>query len=389
MQVLTYDEMLTKLCDDFDSLISPKVMARSNTNIIYLMFKAIAKGMEIINNICVVLDNKFDPQYCSSEDLASVASLVGTERYRGSASGLHIVITNDGDNTVTLLAGTYYYALDDDTRFEFEVQEDTDIDSGEAVSFIAMSEEIGSFHVTRQTSITVESEETISDDLNFSCTDNASLLGIAEETDLEFRKRINTDATRQDTFSELETRLKNLPYIFDCKVKFNNTVAEVEYGNYTLPAYTLAIFFSGEIKNEIAEIVCDKIICPTLATSNSVEVDYNNEVFIDGKHTVNLIPFDKMQYGVELIYKIDKDYVSEDEVKDKIRNALYNAFVSERHTDYVKEDDYYNVIEALDLSGVELLGINLKFNGANVNYIPVPASSIPELSTIIFTSVQE
>ena len=47
MQLLTFNEILTKLCDDFDELISPRMMARSNTNIVYLLFKAIAKGYEI------------------------------------------------------------------------------------------------------------------------------------------------------------------------------------------------------------------------------------------------------------------------------------------------------------------------------------------------------
>ena len=85
MQLMTFNESLTKLCDDFDELILPRKIARSKTNIIYLLFKAIAKGYEIINNVCVVLSNKFDPANCSEEDLVSVASLVGTEKLKGSA----------------------------------------------------------------------------------------------------------------------------------------------------------------------------------------------------------------------------------------------------------------------------------------------------------------
>ena len=114
----------------------------------------------------------------------SSANIVGTERNQGSASGLHITVTNNGSVAVTLFAGLYYYALDDDTKFEFEVMNNTTIASGSYVSFIAMSEEIGQYPVTAQEKITVTSDQPISSDLVFSCTDNTSLLGISEETDL-------------------------------------------------------------------------------------------------------------------------------------------------------------------------------------------------------------
>ena len=291
MELKTFDTILTTICDSFDSLISPRTIARSNTNIIYLIFKAAAKGYEIINNVCVVLSNKFDPLYCSDDDLTSSASIVGTERHKGSATGLHITVTNNGSVSATLLAGLYTYALDDDTKFEFEVMENTVIASGSHISFIAMSEKIGRYPVTAQAKITVTSEQPVSSDLVFSCTDNAALLGLFEETDLEFRERINSKTDRQNSMVELESEIRNLPYIFDCKVKFNPMRTAIEYDGYTIPAYTLAIFYSGEVKKEIAEKVCEKIICPTLQTSDSVEVFYENDIFIGGKYGVHLIPF--------------------------------------------------------------------------------------------------
>ena len=389
MELKTFDTILTTICDSFDSLIAPRTIARSNTNIIYLIFKAAAKGYEIINNVCVVLSNKFDPLYCSDDDLISSASIVGTERHKGSATGLHIIVTNNGLVSVTLLAGLYTYALDDDTKFEFEVMENTVIASGSHISFIAMSEKIGRYPVTAQTTITVTSEQPVSSDLVFSCTDNAALLGIFEETDLEFRERINSKTDRQNSMVELESEIRNLPYIFDCKVKFNPTNTEIEYDGYTIPAYTLAIFYSGEVKKEIAEKVCEKIICPTLQTVDSVEVFYENDVFVGGKHGVNLIPFAKTQYAVELIYKINNTYANEYDIQNEIRTVLFNTFVSEKHVDYIKEDDFYNAIEALGITGIELLGVNLKYNDSNVNYIEIPSSRIPELTNVIFTPVSQ
>lgn len=389
MELKTFDTILTTICDSFDSLIAPRTIARSNTNIIYLIFKAAAKGYEIINNVCVVLSNKFDPLYCSDDDLISSASIVGTERNQGSATGLHITVTNNGSVSVTLLAGLYTYALDDDTKFEFEVMENTVIASGSHISFIAMSEKIGRYPVTAQTTITVTSEQPVSSDLVFSCTDNATLLGLFEETDLEFRERINSKTDRQNSMVELESEIRNLPYIFDCKVKFNPMSTETEFEGYTIPAYTLAIFYSGEVKKEIAEKVCEKIICPTLQTADSVEVFYENDVFVGGKHGVHLIPFAKTQYAVELIYKINKTYANEYDIQNEIRTVLFNTFVSEKHVDYIKEDDFYNAIETLGITGIELLGVNLKYNNSNVNYIEIPSSRIPELTNVIFTPVSQ
>ena len=388
MEIKTFDTILTDLCNTFDSLISPRTISRSNTNIIYLIFKAIAKGYEVINNVCVVLSNKFDPLYCSEEDLKSSASLVGTEKNQGSATGLHIIVTNNSSASATLLAGIYTYSFDEDTKFEFEVIEDTIIASGSHISFIAMSEKIGRFSVTAQSSIMVESSKAIPEDLVFSCSENSSLLGIPEETDLEFRERINSDTDRQNSMLELESEIRNLPYIFDCRVKFNNLEDSVDFEGYTIPSYTLAIFYSGEIKKEIAEKVCSKIICPTLQTEDSVEIFYENEVFIGGKYAVHLIPFAKTQYEVELIYKINKIYADEYKVQKEIRTFLFNTFVSEKHVDYIKEDDFYNALKNLDLTGVDILSVNLKHNGNIVNYIEIPLSCIPELTNVTFTSAE-
>lgn len=389
MEIKTFDTILTSICDAFDELIAPKTIARTNTNIIYLIFKAIAKGYEVINNVCVTLNNKFNPATCSEEDLESVANIVGTERNNGSASGLHITVTNNGSVAVTLLAGLYYYALDDDTKFEFEVMNNTVIASGSYVSYIAMSENIGNYPVTAQASIEVTSVQTIPSDLKFSCADNSSLLGTSEETDLEFRERILSETDRQNTLVELETEIRNLPYIFDCKVKFNDTNAEVEYDGYTIPPFTLAIFYSGEVKAEIAEKIADKIVCPTLQTVDSVAVAFVNDIFVGGSHTFYLIPFAKTDYGVELIYKINNTYANEYDIQNEIRTALFNAFVSEKHVDFIKEDDFYNAIEALNITGIDLLGVNLKYNNSNVNYIEIPSSRIPQLTNVIFTPVSQ
>lgn len=385
MQILTFDEILTKMCDDFDTLISPKKISRANTNIVYLIFKAVSKGFEIINNVCVVLSNKFDPAKCSEEDLLSVASLVGTERHLASASGLNILVTNPTEAGITLLAGIYQYVFEEGIIFEFEVLTDTVIGAGLYVNYIGMSSVTGSYHVTAQSEIAVTSDRTIPEDLIFSCTDNEALLGVAEESILEFRKRILEGYEEQDSLVELENHLRNLPYLFDCRVKYNPTDSNAVYDGLTIPPFTLAIFFSGSPRNEIAKVIADYIICPTVNTNDAVTVVYENEVFASGSFSYYLIPFREEHFSVEVIYTIDELYISQYDAEKAMQTALIQHFVPEVHKDYVKEEEAYNVLTALNLQGVDILAVNLKQNGNVVDYITVPLSRLARLDGVTFS----
>ena len=77
--------------------------------------------------------------------------------------------------------------------------------------------------------IAVTANVSIPDGAHFSCTNNANLLGTEAESDLDFRKRILQRYDGQDSITELETQLRNLPYIFDCRIKYNNTVIDEVY----------------------------------------------------------------------------------------------------------------------------------------------------------------
>ena len=388
MELMTFNEILTKLCDDFDELIRPRKIARSNTNIIYLLFKAIAKGYEVINNVCVVLSNKFDPAKCSDEDLVSVASLVGTERLKGSASGLEIIIHNNGSASITLSSGMYTYKLDEETSFQFELTENTTITNGDTLSEIAMSDKIGVYPVTAQSEITVTSGDTeISSEISFSCLDNTELLGTPAETDLAFRERILTDVTRQGTLKELELKLKNLPYLYDAKVIFNDTTEPVVVGSYTLPPFYMLIYYSGSLRSEIAEIVAEGAVYPTLETNDSIELKYFSDVFASGYYSVYMLPFETLNYVIEVDCEIDTTYVSAEKAKSEIKTFLQDNFRARIHKDYVKEEEVYNKLKELNISGVNILNIELKYNNAVVPYITVPISAIPYLQNVTFSEV--
>lgn len=384
MEIKTFDTILNEVCNFFDSLIVPKKIARTNANIIYLLFKALSKGFEIINNVCVVLSYKFDPRNCDSSDLESSASLVGTERYKGSGSGLKITITNNGEIPCNILKGVYKYIFNDDVTFSFEILEETEIRQSSYITVIALSETIGRFSVTAQNDIEVISEQEINSDLSFSCTDNNALLGTLPETDLELRERILTKTDRQNNIVELETALKNLPYIFDCRIKYNSDFSSITYDDIVIPPFTVLICYSGALKEELAKKVCEFILYSTVRTEDSKEIRYYSNVFINGFYPVYFTPFKRTQYQAEVTLKVEGVFVNYYEVIKEIRTTLFNNFISEVHIDYVKEEELYNVIKALNLTGVNILGLNLIYNGNKVNFIEIPLTRIPELTDVSF-----
>lgn len=394
MKLITYNEALTILCDSFDELIAPRVIARSNTNIIYLMFKAVAKGFEIINNVAVTLSNKFNPASCSVEDLESVAKLVGTERLYGSATGLAITVMNNSESEVTtLLAGEYSYQLEEEVIFYFTVSQDTAIAVGSFIQVLAITKRIGKFPVTAQATIEVKGKDSdgesidIPSDLNFSCSDNFALLGTEAETDLAFRKRILYDTTRQDTITELETKIRNLPYIFDCKIVFNQSPASLVYDDITIPPYYMLLMISGDVKPEVAQLIAKSGIYPTVMTDATKYVDYVNRAFADGYMRIYYSPFGFYDYNVSIIYKADSNYTSAGIVEGTMRSHLYTVFNTNVHSDIVTEQDIYNALENLNISGIRILSVEMSVNSSRVNYLSVPRTRIPRMSSISFSEV--
>ena len=391
MELKSFDTILTGICDSFDQLVSPTTMLRSNTNIVYLMYKAISKGFELINNICVALSNKFDPANCEEEDLESVSALVGTEKIKGSASGVEIEFINNTERNIILKKGTYTYKYNDDLSFTGTLLQDTTIESSDTFSFIFMSNSIGSYSVTEQSGITIDSINTIDEGLTITCLNNQYLLGRPEETNLEFRKRILTTTDRQNSLIELETAIKNLPYIFDCKLVFNQNEEDIIVDGVTLAPFKMLIYVSGDIRNEIAELVAKYAFYETQADPRveHYTVTYNNEVFANGSYSIQINKFKKIPFIVNIIYKLEKTFSSEENVESIMRSALRRKFTSQVHIDYVREADVYNVLEELNIESLTILSVDLKtIQGQPVEYITFPATSLPLLSTVNCT-VQE
>ena len=394
MEIKTFDTILAEICDFFDSLISPKQLSRSNTNIIYLIFKAIAKGLEIINNVCVVLSNKFDPYSCSEEDLESVAKIVGTAKLEGAVSGLRIVAYNTNSQSVILPAGVYTYSLDSDTVFSCEITADTSIPAHEYAEFMFLTEKFGSFPVTEQQTVVIESEETIPSGITFSCSANTTLLGYTPETNLEFRKRITSDTNRQDTINELKVKLRNLPYVYDCEIIFNRNTSTIYYVSFTIEPYYMLIMLSCAVyKEEIAKIVAESSIYPTVnVPESSKRIDYKNGAFVSsdgeyGVYPVYVNDFEDKEFTATVTYSYDSSYISSSSAQDKMRSGLFTAINTNVHKDAITSADLFDALESLNITGVKIYGVQLFVNNTEQAYIDCLKTEIGKLTDVTFSSV--
>lgn len=387
MRLFSYDEALTELCDAFDELISPKKIARSNSNVIYLLLKAFAKGWEVINSTVYSLYGKFVPTLCSDDDLLSLAYITGTRKMTGSVSGMRIVAVNNSPMPVSLLAGTYTYKPDDETTFTYELESDVEIKGESSAKFTFLSEKVGSFYFTGVSGIQVDSDVKVNESLVFSSVDNADLLGHTEETNLEFRRRILEDTDRQDIITELRDAVRNLPYVFDCNVKFNNTPVPVVYDGFTIPSYHLLLMVNGDIRPGIAETVVNKGVYPTVQAETSVPVTFKNDVFFNG-YTVYATPFRTSEFGIKVTYSADKLYISDNQAETSIRAVLFSHYGGSSHFDVLTENDVFNVLIDAQITGLRILGVSLSDpSHEDAEYLTFAKTRIPVLDTVSVVGV--
>ena len=384
--IKTYDEILMGICDEFDALISPRRIRRSNTNIIYLLLKAIAKGYELINNTAASLSSKFDPLRCDADDLDSVAALVGTSRREGTGSGLYVTVRNANlTESRELPAGDYYYDYTSEVSFVFQVPSAVTLGPDESVSYIAMSDAEGSYAVTEIRSLPVRTDSPVSGDIRFSCASNVSLMGMPEESLPEFRERLSKGTYRQNALFRLEDDLRELPYVFDAKVVYNNTGLTVDAGGgVAVPNAEMAVFVSGEARNDIARIISEHIICPTVRGPSGIELHYDSPFFASGSHKVYVNRFVNMQYDLLIKYQADPLYVNIPQMTADTDAALREHFNIPVRKSTVRESEFYGYLASLNITGVDILGLELSMGGVPMSYIEVPPSYIPQLRLINF-----
>ena len=393
---MTFDEILAALCDRFDAVIAPQKIGRSNTNIVYLLLKAIAKGFELVDSIVCALANRFLPDKCSDRDLLTTAKLVGTIRYEGSPTGLQIICENkDEYNALTLPAGIYTYKYNDDWTFTFTVAADTEIAALGEKEYIATSNVKEDIPVTAQASISVQGWADMSltvpvaipSGLAFSCLDNEYLQGTPPESVYEFRQRIIKGIDIQNPVRQLETKLLSLPYVLDCRVRYNDTDSPVAFGGVTVDPAEVVIFFNGEPRQEVADIVAEHLLCPTTQGPDAIALQYVSDFLISGGYPVYLNPFSEVHYTVHIDFMLDTTYYNDTTVNEDVEARLKRAMSRKRQLAYIREEDIQDAVNAMNIEGYTVMNADILSGGSPVSYLLVPADKRAVLDDVTFTRV--
>lgn len=383
-----YIEITEQLCDNYDALIAPEKIIRNNSNVIFLLLKAIAKGFELINNVCFLLQNKFNPSFCTDDDLESIAKLVGTELKKGYHTGLEIIIKNTGEEAAVFKKGIYTYRISDESIFSFEVLENVSVDSLQKISFIAFSKEKGENRVQTTTPIELTSAVSIDSVFEISCKENSRLQGKKDETICEFRERVNQNRISHDILQELQQELTNLPYVFACQLFFNDTVENVVYEGITVKPFHLCIFLSGNVTKEIATVIVNKIFYPTVKTDNSITVTYDSTSLASGSYEVHIIPFKKYLYKIKVQYGIDDLYIEEEDANEKIKDAIFLNLNKQYHTDLITEKEVYDALAQVKNGSITVFNVELiNSEGSEVPYIRVPLNKIAEIEDVVLERI--
>lgn len=383
---ITLDEEITGVVDTFEEITKYKIL-RDNSNKLYLILKSIAAGFNKIRDIVVTLKNRFNPAFCSEEDLETIMKITGISRIESKPSSVQVMIENQGDSDALMPPGVYWFTSTSGDIFEAAKEKALTVHAHETTSFLFFSEMKGSFHVMDQDNISValKSGVPIDSNITFRTLDNSLMLGNAEESWTDVRKRLITSEDRQDTLKEMEIEIRNLPTIYECNLIFNPGVSdEVLEDQTTLPAKTLLIILTGIATPEIAEIVASKTLYSTLKVTESQVVYYYNDLFIDGRFPVYYKNHSIFEYYLAISFIFYPQEISLENAKDSLSAAYSHLKVNVHQKDRITEKDMYSLSK--DTEGIVIIKIFLQkiVNGEKktVRVLDVPKMAIPRLADI-------
>lgn len=382
------DEITGLIVDTYDELVKPKRVFRSVNNKLFLQFRGIAAGYGVIQDAALSLHSKFDPEQCSDDDLYSTAKMVGTDFKQGKGSFLEIAVVNSDVGSKTLFAGTYVYTSVDGIEFTFTLGVDSVFDPAEEKIVTAVSTQKGAFKVSTLSSIAISRADFAAIDpaFLFSCSDNSSSLGYADETAWDFRVRINTDTTRQDQLKELELAIRNMPNILECNLMLNQSPDPATYDGVDLDPYQLLVVITGVATDEIASMIANAVLYTTKMVDPGKVVYHYSDNYVDGKYPVFYKNHEFKDYDVVLDYRYDSSMVIAVNVEAEITAALAKYKNASTRVDVLTEDMIYNDVTALNIVSVRLLNVTLKVGGVEVGYIDFPKTRLPNMATLTFNA---
>jgi hypothetical protein len=390
LTIKSLDEVTSDICDAYDSLVAPKRIWRNNNNRLYLFFRACAAGVKLILDVVLALSNRFDPLRCSDDDLYSVAKLVGTDFQKGSGSAVRVSIANTSLlETKTLFAGVYNYASVSGMIFSFTLSTDASFPPETRNSISAVSREKGSYAVGDNASITLYRSDGYSIDkaFKFSCEENSGSLGYPDEDAISFRKRVLSDTGRQDHLRELELKIKSLPNIYECGLIFNPEREPAEYDGVVLAPLELLITVTGSPSDEMAELVAKDVVYSTRMVDPANVVYYRNSQYINGRYPVYFRYHAKTDFALEIEYQYSSTKMKKAQVEAELNRLLGVYQNSVKHVDIIKEIDIYERLAAAGIPDVAALNVNIISDGAQIPYLRVPSTRVPNLTSVAYVSL--
>lgn len=383
------DEILTIIEDAFDGSVAPEKIYRNDNNKLHLMCKADSAGFQLINKMVLSLKRRFDPQYCPDSDLLSTARIAGTEFLPAKASIVQITVANTSSADVaTLAAGEYLYYSATGEIFTFTISSDVLFAVSEANTYSALSQNTGSFQVDTNLDVTVQRADSASIDSNltFSTEENSSYLGYDAETAFEFRKRMLTDANRQDEIAQIENSIKALTNIFECNCVFNPLTEPKTYDGITLATHELLIILTGVVTSGVADVVARHTVHKTHMVNAADVVYHTDDLYVGGKYPVYFMRHLTKDYAMAVSYSYDSTKLKTAQIEAEFNALLSRYKNTNRHEDTITEFDIYTRLGEVPLANVSILNVNLLVGGTEVPYVAVPKTRLPRLVSVAYTA---
>jgi len=402
------DEILVELGDSFDEDIasSNRKIVRSTANKIWLMLRAFSRGLYGLYQVVAALRYRFDPLYCTDDELESTMRITGTNRRPGKVSLLTVTIWNNHPTLEKVLPiDTYYYASANGIVFMLLVQEPIVIQpnsfmKSDFFSSLGGNFYIGSYPVSDNKNITITnlSNTPIDPDLSFDCSDNLNQLGRDEETLFEARQRILTDNQRQEVLHILEERLSELPNIHECTIVGNNSLVPVEssYLNDDELTYveimpqSVLVIMTGSPTEEFARqflTLCPFITTPSLGVADRGVCYYESSIYLDGHFPVHYIPHRIEYFDIIIQYGYSSRQVSSSTVEADLATLILDFKASTKFKEIISTEDFMRVLSAYQNPSVRILSINFTYKGSTVSYMKFDKTQIARLGEIGFQQV--
>jgi len=387
----TFDEITATIEDAYDDLIAPYYITRKNENKLHLIFKAAAKGFQIIQDAILALKYRFSPYYGADDDIKELARMLGEEPRAGKQTQLYITVTNINElDSQTLLTGTYEYVDNNSNVFSFDVATDTIFAVGQSITYVALSEEVGAFAIEAQDNLNITEVDDVSipSDLQFSCEDNSELLGNEAESDYDFRQRLINDTDRQDALIELQEAVRGLPLIFECNVVFNPTTTPAVYNSeVTLAPFELLLILTGTVTDAVADMVASKTIFATHQVDSEKVVYHSSDIYVGGKYPVYYTNHSFTYYDINITYVYNSSLMKAVQIEATFATLLKSFQNTKTHNDRIFPTELYDVLKDNEMPGVTIVAVSFSVGGSPTTYIESERSEIARLETITSTGI--